>query len=210
MSKITTKIAIPIILTGIFAIIVFFAIGYGQLPSDFYLEPGFYVVLIFLVIYVFFFGLATGQNLSSPIKKLLDRAEELSDGNLSSRVYLETKDELAELAKVFNKIAEELEMSHIQEENTEKSVNIKVKAKTKELEETINALEQKVKNRTIELEKLITESNKLQEDIKNKGTEAVQLRKELGDFKNKIENNKTPKKSSQKVVEVIDSENNNV
>lgn len=162
MSKLTTKIAISIIVVGIFTIMAFIAIGYGQ-PA-----PGFYIVVLCLVIFVFFFGLAVGQNLSSHVKKILGQATELSKGNLSSRVYLETKDEFSELAAAFNKIAEELQTSREQEANIEQSVGIKVKARTKDLEETISALEQKVKNRTIELERLIAETNKLQEIIKNK------------------------------------------
>lgn len=151
MSKLTQKIAVPIILVGLFAIAVFVAIDHEQLSWDFY------VVFLFFVIYVFFFGIATGQSLSSPVKKILDRAKELSRGNLSSRIYLETKDEFAELAKTFNKIAEELEASHQNEASTEKSVDIKVKARTQALEETINALDQKVRNRTAELQKAVKE-----------------------------------------------------
>ena len=180
MSKLTQKIAVPIILVVLFAIAVFVAIYHDQLNWDFY------VVFLFFVIYVFFFGIATGQSLSSPVKKILDRAKELSKGNLSSRIYLETKDEFAELAKAFNKIAEELETSHQNEASTEKSVDIKVKARTQALEETINALDQKVRNRTAELEKLVDKSNKLQSDAKNKETEVAQLKKELGDFKQKL------------------------
>ncbi|MCX6723906.1 MAG: HAMP domain-containing protein [Candidatus Staskawiczbacteria bacterium] len=187
MAKLTSKIAIPIILVGVFGIAVFIALNYERL------EPGFYFILILFTIYVFFFGFATGQNITSPVKKILDGARELSKGDLSSRVYLETKDELSELAKIFNKIAEELEVSHQQGEEVEKSIGIKVMARTKELEETINALEQKVKNRTIELERLIEESNKLQEDVKGKKEETTQLRKELGDFKQKISKYSKPK-----------------
>jgi len=191
MAKLTMKIAVPIILAGVFAITVFISISYEEL------KPSFYIIIFFLVIYVFFFGLATGQSLSSPIKKLLNRATELSKGNLSSRAYLETKDELSELARVFNEIAEELESSRLQEENTEKSVGIKVKARTEALEETINALEQKVKNRTIELERLAEESNKLQMDAKNKGAETAQLKKELSDFKQKINKYSKAKQKSE-------------
>ena len=162
MSKLTFRIAIPIILVGIFAIVVFLAVNSESF------EPSLYVIVLFLVIFVFFFGLSTGQNLSSPIRKILDRAEDLSKGNLSSRVYVDSKDELSELANVFNKLAEELKVSHDQEENTEKSVGIKVRARTKDLEETINALEQKVENRTIELGRLIEEANKLREAAKKK------------------------------------------
>ena len=194
MSKLTQKIAVPIILVGLFAIAVFVAIDHEQLSWDFY------VVFLFFVVYVFFFGIATGQSLSSPVKKILDRAKDLSRGNLSSRIYLETKDEFAELAKTFNKIAEELEESHKNEASTEKSVDIKVKARTQALEETINALDQKVRNRTAELEKLVGKSNKLQVDAKNKETEVAQLRKELGSFKQKLGKYSKPK----------DKENNNV
>jgi len=180
MATRTTEIAIPIVLTGVFATLVFVAVGSEQSGL------GFYIVILFLAIFVFFFGLATGQNLASPLKELLGKAKELSEGNLSSRVYLETKDELAELAGTFNKIAEELEASQEQQANAEKSVGIKVKAKTQELEETIGALEQKVKNRTIELERLIEESNKFQADVKEKEEETAQLRKELNDLNQKI------------------------
>ena len=162
MTKLTIKIAVPIILAGIFSIIVFIAMDNGQL------KPSFYAVVLFLVIFVFFFGLSIGQNLSSLIKKLLGGANELSRGNLSSRVYLETKDEFAELAKALNKIAEELEASREREINTEQSIGIKVKAKTKDLEETINALDQKVKNRTIELERIAGELAKLKDNVKSK------------------------------------------
>ena len=162
ISKLAIKIAIPIILVGLFTVVVLISVGYEQL------EPGFYIVALFLVVFVFFFGLSVGQNISSFVKKLLDKAVELSEGNLSGRVDLDTKDELSDLARAFNKIAEDLEKSRLQEEDAEKSVSIKVKAKTNELEETINALEQKVKNRTIELGRSIEELSNLKEIIKNK------------------------------------------
>jgi len=122
MPKLTSKIALPIILTGLFAITVFIAINYDKLQNSFY------IVLFFLAIYIFSFGFAIGQSFTSPIKKLLEKATELSKGNLSSRAYIESKDELAELAAVFNKIADELQESQVQGENAEKSVDIKVRA----------------------------------------------------------------------------------
>jgi HAMP domain-containing protein len=187
MAKLTSKIAVPIILVGIFAIVVFIAINYEQLGADFY------ITVLCLAVFVFSFGFAIGQSIASPVRKLLEEATELSKGNLSSRTYLESKDELSELAEVFNKIAEELKVSREQETNIEKSVGIKVKARTKDLEETIGALEQKVKNRTIELERLIEESNKLQIGAKTKETEIAQLKKELSNFKQKLGRYSKPK-----------------
>jgi nitrate/nitrite-specific signal transduction histidine kinase len=198
MPKLTSKIALPIILAGVFAIAIFIAIDYERL------SPGFYVILALFAVYVFCFGFATGHTLASPVKKLLDRATELSKGNLSSRVYLETKDELAELAKVFNQIAEELQQSHAKEENTEKSVDIKVRARTQALEETINALDQKIKNRTIELERLITKSGALEKQAKEKETESLELKQELNNLKSRVGKYSKPKKKE------VNSEANNI
>jgi len=142
---------------------------------------------LFFSIYVFFFVLAIGQNLSSPVKKLLDKATELSKGNLSSRVYIESKDELSELAAIFNKIAEELQQSSTQEDVLQKSVDMKVRAKTQELQEIITALEQKVKNRTVELDKIITELERLKLETKFN---------ELNSLKQKIDKPKKPKKNA--------------
>ena len=160
MTKLSYKIAFPIILSTIFAITIFIALDYERLT------PSFYLVLLMVAIYVFFFGYATGERYASPIKELLERANRLSEGDLSDRIYLDTKDEIEELAKIYNKLAEELEESGNREKNTEKSVDIKVRAKTQALEETINALEQKVNNRTIELEKLSNELDALKSNFK--------------------------------------------
>ena len=190
MCKLTVKVAVPIILAGIFIMIAFLATNNGKLDASFY------IIILFLAAFVFFFGFATGQNLSSPIKKILDRAVELSKGNLSSRVYLETKDELSELATVFNRIAEELEVSHEQGLNAEKSIGIKVAAKTKEMEETINALEQKVKNRTIELEKIVKEFDGLRADAKSKEVKIdQQTKKEIINTPEEVKISKPLKKN---------------
>jgi len=193
MSKLTTKVSIPVILAGIFAMTVFIAFDHENINLPFY-------ILIFLLsVFVLFFGFATGQQFSSPVKKLLERAKELSEGNLSTRVYLETKDELSELAKVFNKIAENMEYSKTEQENTEKSVGIKVRAKTQELEETIEALEQKVKNRTVELERLISEYDRFKQNIKNKEKETEDLRKELESLRQKSGKIGRPKKVTKQI-----------
>lgn len=181
ISKITFKIALPIIIAGIFIMAIFIALNYERLDGNFYLVFG------LLAIYIFLFGFATGQNIYTPIRKLLKRADELSKGNLKTRVYLETKDEFGELATIINRIADELEETYSAGERAEQSVDIKVKARTQSLEEVISALEQKVKNRTIELEKMIAESNKLKDETKNRESEVTELKMELGKLKEEVE-----------------------
>jgi len=188
MSKISSKITVPIVLVGLFSIVIFVSLNYEQLGLTFY------VVLLFLSVYIFSFGFAVGQNFSSPIKKLLEKATELSKGNLSSRVYLHTKDELSELANIINKIAEELEESHIDSKIIEKTADVKAKARTQVLEESVNALEQKVRSRTTELERILGESRILQRHIKEKETEITRLKKEITKLNSKIKKNKPNKR----------------
>lgn len=187
MAKITAKITIPILLVGFFSIIALIALNDGHLGASFY------IVFLPLVVYIFAFGFAVGQNFSSPIKKLLEKATELSKGNLSSRVYLKTKDELSELADVLNQIAEELEESHIDSEMIEKTTDVKTKARTQVLEETVAALEEKIKNRTLELEKMMKESKILQDQAKQKECEIAQLKNVIEGLGARSKRNKTKK-----------------
>lgn len=167
------RISFPIIIIGIFVIVIFTALNYESLSIEVY------AIFALVAVFVFLFGFAIGQRFSSPVRQLLEKAEKLSRGELTSRIYLETKDEFEELSKAFNKIAEELEQSHKTVETAEDVADVRVRAKTQELEEEINNLDQKVKNRAQEIQKMIGESEKLQELAENRATEIVRLKKEI-------------------------------
>lgn len=196
MSKLTSRISLSVILAATFTITAFIAMNYESLGTSFYL------ILSLLTFFVFFFGVATGQSITSPVKKLLERATELSKGNLSSRVYLETKDELSELAKVFNMIAEELETTKLQTQETERSVELKVRAQTQDLKTTIDALEQKVRNRTAELDKIMSESQRLKLELKNKEAEIQKLRQELNNVKQRPSHEKHNKPQGPELAKI--------
>jgi len=200
MTKFSYKIAFPIILSAVFAITIFIAVDYERIT------PISYIVFLLVAIVVFFFGYATGERFASPVRDLLERANKLTEGDLSNRIYLDTKDEIEELAKIFNKLAEELQESSVREKNTEQSVDMKVRAKTQSLEETINALEQKVNNRSIELERLAKGSETLKQQIKEKEIEIANLKKNTsGDLKMKTER-KLPKITDSNNINQEDSE----
>lgn len=189
ISRLSYKISIPIILAGIFVATIFISFNYESLNWSFY------VVLLGLVLFVFFFGFAMGQNLASPVRKILSRAIDLNNGDLKTRVYLETKDELAELARTFNEIAEKLEESRANEEKAQSSVGIKVRAKTQALEETITALEQKIRNRTAELQKLADEAKKMQEKTGVRESEVAELKRQINTLKASFEKSRINKET---------------
>lgn len=192
MAKLTCKIVTPIILVGLFSIVVFIALNYEHL------DVAFYIILLLLVIYIFSFGFSVGQSFASPVKKLLKMATEVSKGNLDSRVHLKTKDELADLARAFNQIAEELQESYIDEKMIEKTASKKAKEKTLALEETVTALEQKIKNRASELERILSESNVLRQQIESSKSEAVKLESEVNKLTLKVKKQKPVKKKRKK------------
>src|SRR5438105_1884524 len=103
MANLSFKIAFPIIVAGFFIMVSFIAINYKTL------NPTLYILLAFLAIYIFLFGFAIGQNFTAPVKRLLKKADDLSRGDLKSRFYAESKDEIGQLSTTFNRIAEKLE-----------------------------------------------------------------------------------------------------
>jgi nitrate/nitrite-specific signal transduction histidine kinase len=171
MSKIVYKIISPMLLATLFAVTIFIAMDYERM------RPEFYMVLLLVVITIFFFGYATGERFASPIQELIERANQLGKGNFSNRIYLNTKDELEELAQVYNRLAEELEDSCQREKNVEGSTDIKVRARTQSMQEIIDALERKVQNRTVEMDRLTKELESLQQLIKEKDSQIVKSQK---------------------------------
>jgi hypothetical protein len=69
MPSLSFKIAYPIIIAGIFIIVSFVALNYNNLNSSFY------IIFSFLVVYVFLFGFATGQHVTSPVKKIIKESQ---------------------------------------------------------------------------------------------------------------------------------------
>ncbi len=163
MSKLSSKVAYPIIIAGIFVIVSIVAISYDNLNASFYL------IFILLIIFIFLYSIAVGQNLTSPVKKLLERADDLSKGELESRFFTESQDEIGELSTTFNKIAHKLEDSNYENEKTKKMVGLRIEVETRALRDTISNLEQKLQNKTSELQKKEVEVAELKEKLNAAG-----------------------------------------
>lgn len=165
MSRISLKIAYPIIITGLFVIVVFLSVTYDII------DPNFYIVLVPLTAFLFLFGFAIGQRFAVPVKKLLKEADYITKGDLKKRFALENHDELGDLAKYLNEIAEEMQ------ENKSKigSLGEQVKLRTKTLEEIILVLEQKVKNRNAEFKKVVDQLDKTQKLLAIREKELLML-----------------------------------
>lgn len=138
------------------------------------LTPNFYLVLIPLTAFLFLFGFAIGQRFATPVKEILKEADYLSKGNFKTRILLDNNDELGQLAQIFNRIAEEFERS----KNTIGSLDTKVKLRTKTLEEIIVVLEQKIKNRNAEFQRIAEDLEKTRAQVAARDQEIADLKKQ--------------------------------
>lgn len=171
MYRFSYKIAFSIIVAGLFIVVSFAALNYENLGSPFYIVAG------TLVAFIFLFGFAMGSNYALPLKELLNKTSGVSTGNFKNKAEVNTKDEIEELSKVFNKMIEGLEKSAQEVETIKKTSDIKFKTKDIVSEKVIDALEAKIKNRTSELEKVMAELEKTKEQLRQKDKEILELSK---------------------------------
>ena len=139
------------------------------------------VTLIFIFIVSIFFS----QLIVNPIKKLQGGVEIIRRGKLGYRVDIRTNDEIEELGKAFNRMAEELSRYHAALEESKIVLQIKVKARTRELEELAKSLESKVKTRTRELEKRLSELERFHKLTVGRELKMMDLKKEIERLKRK-------------------------
>jgi len=140
-----------------------------------------FITLIFILIISVFFS----QLIVNPIKKLHKGVEIIRKGNLDYRVDIQTNDEIEELGKAFNRMAEELSKYQTALEESKIVLQIKVKARTRELEELAKSLEDKVKGRTKELEGRLNELEKFHKLTVGRELRMMKLKKELERLKKK-------------------------
>jgi HAMP domain-containing protein len=140
-----------------------------------------FITLIFIFIVSIFFS----QLIVNPIKKLHKGVEIIRKGNLSYRVDVQTNDEIEELARAFNKMAKELSQYHAALEESRTILQIRVKARTRELEEMTKGLEDKVKGRTKELEERLSELERFHKLTVGRELKMMDLKKEIEILKKK-------------------------
>lgn len=94
--------------------------------------------LIFALIVIttaFLAAVMLSRSLTQPLAVLVDRMDLVSQGDLSTQIHLKTHDETAILAESFNKMIGDLKTSRDQLEEINKDLDLKVKDRTRQLEE---------------------------------------------------------------------------
>jgi methyl-accepting chemotaxis protein len=98
----------------------------------------------------------------TPLKNLLDAVVDVGAGNLNKRIDFTSNDELGELAKAFNAMADQID-------NSQKTLEDKVDVRTQELQNKIEEMEKFNKltvNRELRMAELKAENDKLKDKSK--------------------------------------------
>ncbi len=162
MGKFSFKIAFSIIAAGLFIVVSFAALNYENLSLSFH------IVSSFIIAFIFLFGFAMGHAHALPVRELLKKVDNVKMGNFRSKLQLRTKDEIEEISNAFNQVTEGLEKNIEDARALKKSTDIKLKTKDIMSEKIIDALEEKIKNRTTDLERAIAETDQLKKQLREK------------------------------------------
>jgi len=130
-----------------------FYLGISEKPILVAQKKMFFTNIILFLMIIFFAGFLSfflARTITNPIKALRNATAKIAKGEFV-RAKVKSKDEIGELATSFNKMMEDLKKSHVALEETKTVLEIKVKARTRELKELAQTLEDKVKERTKKL-----------------------------------------------------------
>lgn len=136
------------------------------------------------------------------LKSIGETAKKISKGDFDVRADVKVKDEIGDLANVFNNMLDavkqsrkDLEESNLELQKTQKeleeanlSLEEKIKTRTKELEEIKNTLELRVHEKTVELEKRLADLEKFRKLTLGRELRMVELKEEMDELKKKLEN----------------------
>jgi methyl-accepting chemotaxis protein len=142
----------------------------------------FFIVIFFSFFICFYFS----KGVVSSLGELKKGAEIIRKGNFKHRIVIKTKDEIEDLGKTFNQMAEDLERSHSVTEEAKNILEIKVQARTKELKELAENLEDRIEEKTKELQARIKELENFYHLNVNRELRMMELKREIEKLKTEL------------------------
>ncbi len=139
------------------------------------------VIIIFLsgIVLLLIISYLLSNKIVVPIKKIITATKKIALGELGTQITIKTGDEVEELAESFNKMAIDLKKSRIVIEESKDVLEIRVAARTKELQELTKGLEEKVGERTKELQGQVDELERFRRLTVGRELKMLELKKEL-------------------------------
>lgn len=142
-------------------------------------------LLILITIFISFISYYFSKRITKPLKMLADDLEVIGKGNLGHKINIKTGDEVEDLAKSFNKMSSALKESRTTLEESKDVLEVRVLARTRELQDLTKSLEEKVEERTKELQKRLSELERFYRLTVGRELKMVELKKKIERSKEK-------------------------
>jgi len=143
-------------------------------------------LIVFLMLALgFFASLILAEKMVEPIRSFIKGTKKIGGGDLNYRFRIKTGDEIEQLAESFNKMTERLQKSRKELQEAKDILEIKVKARTEELEEFAKGLNEEVNERTKELRERLSELERFHKLTVGREMKMLEMKKELKALKSK-------------------------
>ena len=139
-----------------------------------------------LILTIYLMGRGINKVVVSPIRKFQKGVQKISGGNLEKRIDIKTGDEIESLAQEFNLMIERLQKAKKDVEEAKSILEIKVKTRTRQLQELNEHLEEEVEKRTKELVKRLGKLEEYQQLNMGRDLRVAELNREIKKLKEEI------------------------
>ncbi|KKR04076.1 MAG: hypothetical protein UT31_C0003G0002 [Parcubacteria group bacterium GW2011_GWF2_39_13b] len=123
-----------------------------------------------------------------PLTKLTAACEQVRKGNLDVKIENNHQTEINEFIGTFNEMVAELKKSRAAMEEAKDILEIRVKARTRQLQEIIDGQETTIRSRTKELEEQIKELERFRRLTVDRELKMINLKKEIKKLKSPTKN----------------------
>jgi nitrate/nitrite-specific signal transduction histidine kinase len=123
------------------------------------------------------------KSIVNPIRKITTSCEDVRRGNFDVELESDWHTEIGELAEAFNRMLKDIKESHQSLEEAKAVLEIRVAARTRELQDLAQSLEEQVKARTSDLQEKMKELERFNRLAIDRELKMIELKKELKKLK---------------------------
>jgi methyl-accepting chemotaxis protein len=150
---------------------------------------GISILIIFLILF-----LVLRKSIIFPLTQMIQLCEKVRKGDLRAQVKIKSKTEIGQLAAAFNRMIKDLSKYHVALEESKNVLEVRVRARTKELEELSERQEDTIQEKTKQLRKRVNELERFYKLTVGRELKMIELKKEINKIKQELKNKKPKNK----------------